>query len=319
MNLLHKLSLLLFLVGYLQFQAFGQGPTPLFDCGGIGNDRYQVEVTNPNTTDADNGAIDGTCNYILRLSTSNSPFSVVSFNYIGVDALPTPSSPSFVNLLPNDPNFNSALFIIVSPCGNANIEFDITDFGGTNSSICLIRYVLMPVELTYFKATTMKKGVLLNWETASEIDNLGFDIERSTNGKTWKKVAFIEGNLTTLSTQQYQFIDTSPHEGQSYYRLKQMDVDGEYQYSEIITSNYQSSLVDFGIFPNPSGESITLSLSEELEYEEVKITLFDNLGRIVKQEILSSNNLNISELQDGIHLLVVEIKQERYTARFMKN
>ncbi|MEM6698190.1 MAG: T9SS type A sorting domain-containing protein, partial [Bacteroidota bacterium] len=69
---------------------------------------------------------------------------------------------------------------------------------------------------------------------------------------------------------------------------------------------------------NPSEDVITLALPEELKYEDVRITLFDNLGRMIKQEMIAGNELKISNLKNGIYLLVADVKQNRYAIRFVK-
>ncbi|MEN0049489.1 MAG: T9SS type A sorting domain-containing protein [Bacteroidota bacterium] len=300
-------SLLLSLSFYFLFThtAFTQ---EFFSCSGTGG-FYGVFLINPNAADGDDGNLDGNCEYIFTTSIFTSLNAAV-FAYVGTGTA-TPSSVTHTRV-----PFAPGSFTVLSPCGNLDIAFNITEING--SPICAIRNNLMPVELTYFKAKSMEKGIVLNWTTASETNNLGFDIERSTNGKTWKKVAFVEGHLTTLTAQHYEYIDVQAYEGQSYYRLKQMDTDGEYEYSEIITVQYQANSPDFSIFPNPSEDVITLALPEELKYEDVRITLFDNLGRMIKQEMIAGNELKISDLKNGIYLLVADVKQNRYAIRFVK-
>jgi hypothetical protein len=76
------------------------------------------------------------------------------------------------------------------------------------------------VELTSSSGETTSKGKHLHWQTASEENNKGFDIERSIDGKNWETIDFVQGNGTTLMTQDYTYIDKNPVNENSYYRLK---------------------------------------------------------------------------------------------------
>ena len=305
MSILQHLSLVFLFCILFTNLSFSQ---TFFSCGGTGG-IYSVLLVNPSAVDGNDGSLDGNCEYIFSTSIFSS-FNTVVFTYVGTGTA-TPTSVTHIRI-PITPG----TITVLAPCGSLDIAFDITETSG--SPICAIRNNLMPVELTYFKAERMEKSILLSWETTSEFNNLGFDIERSTNGQVWEKVAFVEGHLTTLSTQYYEFTDQTPYEGQSYYRLKQMDLDEEYEYSEIITLNYQPSLSKFDIFPNPAKKRITLPLLEDLQYENVKIAIFDSLGRLVKEDVITSNELNISDLQSGLFLLVVNVNRTRYSVRFVK-
>lgn len=280
----------------------------VFSCGGTGG-FYSVILINPSAVDGDDGNLDGNCEYIFNTSIFSS-FNTVVFTYVGTGTA-TPISVTHIRV-PITPG----TITVLAPCGNLDIDFDIAETNG--NPICAIRNNLMPVELISFEAKVTKKGMQLNWATASEINNLGFDVERSPNGKTWKKVDFVVGNSTTLTTQYYEFMDIHPYEGQSYYRLKQMDFDGEYEYSQIVTANYKLDEIKFDIFPNPVAEVITFSLSEDLKYENVKVSIFNNLGSLVKQEAISSNKFIISDLPSGTYFLIAEIAQARHVARFVK-
>ncbi|MEL6718795.1 MAG: T9SS type A sorting domain-containing protein [Bacteroidota bacterium] len=308
MNLLHSCTLtLLFLFSCISV-TYAQ-PTPAYSCGGAATDMYLVILTNPNATDADDGTVDGNCDYVFELDASNSPFGLISFNYVGTGTATPPST--------DVSNSTNGFITVTSPCGSVNIQFDITTQLG--AAICQIRNAFMPVELVHFEATAIKEGILLNWSTATEINNLGFDIERSTNGKIWKKVDFVQGNLTTLSSQTYEFTDKNPLDGKSYYRLKQIDIDGQFEYSEIIVTDYtQLGFVDIKVLPNPAKEEILLFIGEQSRYEMINVSIFDNFGRLVKQEILSENRLMVDDLPYGIYHLMVNFNNQIRTTRLLK-
>jgi hypothetical protein len=111
----------------------------------------------------------------------------------------------------------------------------------------------LPVELSEYSATTNGEQVELSWTTATETNNKGFEIQRSTNGNTFKDIAFIQGNGTTTQKHLYSFSDNEVSIGNYSYRLKQIDFDGSYKYSNEIEVNVNSPL-EFSLeqnYPNP--------------------------------------------------------------------
>jgi len=113
--------------------------------------------------------------------------------------------------------------------------------------------VSLPVELASFTANVDAGSVLLKWTTASETNNLGFDVERSPDGTEFQKVGFVEGNGTTTIPQQYEFEDDISAPGTYSYRLKQIDFDGAFEYSSIIEATIAGPQ-DFALeqnYPNP--------------------------------------------------------------------
>ncbi len=110
----------------------------------------------------------------------------------------------------------------------------------------------MPVELTSFTVTMTGKNVELQWNTATEINNYGFDIEKKTD-QQWNKIGFVSGNGTTNSAHSYSFVDREAA-GKISYRLKQIDHDGKFKYSNAIEANIIGSVKEFLLgqnYPNP--------------------------------------------------------------------
>jgi choice-of-anchor B domain-containing protein len=118
----------------------------------------------------------------------------------------------------------------------------------------------LPVEWLSFDATTGRGGIRLSWATASEINNESFDIERSSDGRDFNPIGKLEGRGTVQVISNYSFLDTDPHEGTNYYRIRQKDFDGNAAYSKIVAAQWQScKSIDDGIaiaaniaFPLPS-------------------------------------------------------------------
>ncbi len=160
----------------------------------------------------------------------------------------------------------------------------------------------LPVELTSFSAVILNENTVnLNWQTATEVNNYGFEIQRAINNEqlkniNWKKINFIAGAGNSNTSHNYSFTD-KPTGGTSYsYRLKQIDVDGKFEYSNIltVTVNMPNSPELMQNSPNPFNPSTTIKYYIP-QTEDVKITIFDMLGREV-------NTLINEQTSAGYHI-----------------
>lgn len=155
------------------------------------------------------------------------------------------------------------------------IEFDAEPLGDHS----------LPVELLSFSATLQDGQVILHWETASETENLGFDVERKQDNETlWEKLGFVPGKGSTTTLSSYCFTDkSSPNPAAVRYRLKQMDYDGSYEYSPEITVGNDKliSAGTFGLlpnFPNPFNPVTTISY-QLTEPNLTTLSIYDLQGR----------------------------------------
>jgi photosystem II stability/assembly factor-like uncharacterized protein len=136
----------------------------------------------------------------------------------------------------------------------------------------------VPVELTVFSAELFDNAILLTWETATEINNQGFEIQRSANKTDWEIIGFVQGKGTSTAPQSYLFEDTSIERQLYYYRLKQLDFDGSYVYSDII--EVKISLNSFELFqnyPNPANPVTIIKYIVPIE-SLIKLSLYDITG-----------------------------------------
>ena len=171
----------------------------------------------------------------------------------------------------------------------------------------------IPVELESFTVNINDKSVNLNWITATELNNSGFEIEKSTNNADWNKIGFVNGNGTTTEKSYYIFVDVNPTEGKSYYRLKQIDYDGTSTYSNQISVNFGSP-VNFLLeqnYPNPFNP-VTIIKYNIPEESTVHLSVVNILGEVVTElfnDVQSEGNytklFNASELSSGIYFAVL--------------
>jgi len=183
-------------------------------------------------------------------------------------------------------------------------ETDINDVsriairqGGTttpNASIDGIRVATtwseapLPVELTSFTASISTNSVNLKWNTATEVNNYGFEIQRSAvsskqSAENWDKIGFVKGNGNSNSPKNYYFVDENVNSGKYYYRLKQTDIDGKFTFSKVVEADIASPDV-YNLdqnYPNPFNPITTIKY-EIPKAGKVKIVIFDMLGREVQ-------------------------------------
>jgi hypothetical protein len=142
--------------------------------------------------------------------------------------------------------------------------------------------VTLPVELVSFTVKVNKSNVSLKWNTATEINNLGFDIERLTSGSTWKKIGFIPGAGNSSSLKNYEYLDINPSPGKYSYRLKQIDMDGSFNYSpsfEVVIENPK----EFELmqnYPNPFNPNTKISWQSPVSSRQM-LKIYDVIGNEV--------------------------------------
>ena len=162
----------------------------------------------------------------------------------------------------------------------------------------------LPVELTSFDAHSDNGKNILEWNTASEINNDHFEIQRFDDSKKWNTIGEVAGHGTTNEKQFYSFTDGSVQtSGDVYYRLKQVDYNGAFKYSEIRRINIEKQNITTKIFPNPAREIINVSFINDGVSRNVKI--FDMQGICVYSTSCNSfqKQIDISSLSNGMYIL----------------
>ena len=180
--------------------------------------------------------------------------------------------------------------------------------------------VSLPVELVSFKGQSSKGGVQLSWKTASERDNRGFEVEVSADGKSFRKVAFVESKVGTTSLMQnYSYLDAKATAGTTYYRLKQVDFDGAFEYSKtvVVTLTQASSSA---VYPTLATSDITVKLTSSSD-DQVTIAVADMAGKqllAVQNPIERQVVLPVQQLQQGIYFVTVVSGNQKEVFRIVK-
>lgn len=182
----------------------------------------------------------------------------------------------------------------------------------------------LPVELLSFDGIATKDGSLLEWVTASEIDNEYFSVQRSRNGVDFEEIGTVDGAGNSTEEIHYDFLDRNPFFGRNYYRLQQFDYDGAFEYSNIIVLEYEKK-GSFTLFPNPTRSTINLVINSISERERVQINVFDVLGQLLLQknvELLEDSNtidLDVSSFPTGTYEVVLTDGETISVEKFVKS
>lgn len=193
-----------------------------------------------------------------------------------------------------------------------------------DTTLGLVKFIpfslTVPVELISFSANVVNQSVMLNWRTATETNNAGFEIQRLKNLNEerlndWITIGFVNGNGTSTKMNNYSFIDQNPAEGKLYYRLKQIDFDGSFKYSNVIEIEFvtPNEFVLYQNYPNPFSSKGSLTSggnsSTKIKYsipstplplgnvQMVRLVVYDILGNEVSTLINEEKQPGIYEVE----------------------
>ncbi|MBT8392735.1 MAG: T9SS type A sorting domain-containing protein [Ignavibacteriaceae bacterium] len=268
-------------------------------------------VTQPNTAVTWPGNTTQTVTWDVA-NTSIAPVNVTEVNIL----LSTDGGLNFTEVLAsNIPNDGSEdLFLPNLPTTQARIKVEAVGnvfFDLSNENFTIEDFI--PVELTAFFALVTERGVLLKWTTATEKNNSGFMIERSSNNVDFNDVVFINGKGTTTEITDYEYVDNLTKPGMYYYRLKQIDFDGSFNYSNVVETEINGPEV-FNLlqnYPNPFNPSTIIKFSVPID-SRIRIELFNTLGEKV-DELTNRNysignheiNFDASILSNGVYYYTI--------------
>lgn len=254
----------------------------------------------------------------VEFSASNTPIPNYRYNWDFGDGT------SYTGSNPPDHFYTAA--------GTYIVNLTVTDTLGCSVDNSLIIDVNtctpLPVGLINFKAELSddKERVDLEWVTNSEQNNDFFTIEKSRNGSDWEKLKEVNGAGNSTTIQYYQSIDDAPHLPTTYYRLKQTDFNGEYSFSDIVSTtndaSIQGSLIA-DISPNPAKDYLSFEYAGSDFNEAITINVFNQLGQLVSSEEISEIHknmkivINTRELGNGVYHLGITQQNRNEVQKFV--
>ncbi|MCO6486831.1 MAG: T9SS type A sorting domain-containing protein [Phaeodactylibacter sp.] len=205
--------------------------------------------------------------------------------------------------------------------GTPDAEFFESN-GGSNFTATFSTSATLPVELSHFSAKAAGPSTLLSWSTATETNNAHFEVQRSAGSRDWEVIGKVKGAGTTQEAQHYTYADHEPLSGLSYYRLRQVDYDGQYAFSPVVAVDRKEAVFSFTAFPNPAPDVLYISLPAR--EEPLTAEVYDACGRRVRQQTLPARaarqEIHLSGLPPGLYCLAIADGQGRRlgTGQFVK-
>lgn len=212
--------------------------------------------------------------------------------------------------------------------GISYVEYQgLTSFSGGTAGMRLSPNGLaLPVTLLYLTATPVDNSYLkLDWATASEVNNKGFEIERSTDGATYETIAWIDGNGNSNEQIEYSYSDkTVVPNSIYYYRLKQIDVDGKFEYTNIVSGTIigKNGFVVESLRPNPANNKVTVQVVS-LADQNATVSVTDMLGREVSSQAwqisegFNGTDIDLTALAIGTYNVIVRSQNQYFTKKLV--
>lgn len=183
-----------------------------------------------------------------------------------------------------------------------------TENEGTFSIESTINATALPVELVSLNAVANNRNITINWTTLSETNNNGFELQRSLNAKDFEVISWIEGANNSNENIDYKYIDIDISQGiKYYYRLRQIDMDGKSEYSNIVDATIAHDTRAFGVYPNPSTGTFYLNgVDQGVDY-----IIYDKLGKTVAKGTVGTENspIVLNNIDNGVYQIAIYSKE----------
>ena len=170
----------------------------------------------------------------------------------------------------------------------------------------------LPVKLTKFVAKAESTSVLLTWETATELNSDKFIVERSNDGNLFLPVGDIKAKGSSTQQISYSLRDKNPQGGMNYYRLKQVDLDGSFEYSNIVPVKFSLSATSVKTYPNPASEWLHFN---GVANKKAKVNWYSISGQKTATSILENNKTNVpTQLSNGLYIIKILLNDGTVTS-----
>jgi cytochrome c peroxidase len=182
---------------------------------------------------------------------------------------------------------------------------------------------IVPIELINFSGKLINNKIILEWQTASEINNDYFTIEKSLDGNSWEDIGQIKGAENAKSIQNYTFNDLNIINSRQYYRLKQTDFNKKFTYSKIISVELNTiNSLKINVFPNPTTHEITINFDNLALNNNTELQLINSIGQIVfaKNKLINNSEIiNLSAFPNGQYFILIKSNGEVISRKLIKH
>ena len=195
--------------------------------------------------------------------------------------------------------------------------------GGIGDGWSKVIYPLgpLPVTLLSFAGEQQGKINLLKWATTAEVNTSHFDLERSVNSYNYTFIKRVLAVGISNSAKNYSSVDEQPLAGNNFYRLKMVDADGKYEYSNVVLLRVLDDVL-LSVFPNPAADKLNISITSIQTIKQIQLYVFDNGGKMIAQQSVANNNtisLDVSRYSTGVYVLKLLYNGKEESIRFVKS
>ena len=252
------------------------------------------------------------------------PTATLSFTYDDDEVTGGGNTVSEANLFPQRFNSVDSAWSDVTLSGTLNTTANTLSGVNVSSGDFFKSWALvnelnpLPVELLSFKPNCINNQTVIKWTTASEINNSHFEIQHSTDGEIWNTIDSVEGagNSVEEINYQYQVKNQSTYQEFDYYRLKQVDYDGTYDYSKIEACNCNGGIEITEIYPNPSHGEVNIIINSS-EEGPLNLKIYDAVGKMVLDDVVNlhqGTNLinNFIQAENGKYFISASLSNGKH-------
>lgn len=213
-------------------------------------------------------------------------------------------------------NFNNEIYRIKVVSENSEDSTYSTEFKVN----LLNTSCFLPVELLYFNGECTEEGNILRWATASEYNSLYFDVERTRDGETWLTIGTINSAGFSNNKIDYELLDSTKNNTIEYYRLKQVDINGDYKIYNPIVVSCDDKFNNFLTYPNPSDKKFTLLIGNQFSTYNLTVKMINSAGLVVLSKEIEvkpgTNSYEIEhELTIGLYYILIGDKIIKHIVR----
>lgn len=193
----------------------------------------------------------------------------------------------------------------------------VVDYGTLKpGEIILISMTPLPISGLRFELRREQNMAQLSWRTSSEINNRGFEIEYSTDAEAWDVIGFVAGHGTTNQPRQYHYTHRL-QKGINYYRLRQIDFDGQFEYSPVRRVSLLDD-IDFILYPNPVSEYLHIEVADK-QKDNLHIRIYNASGvKVIEQIVHNGEAIPVFDLPSGWYIFHTELESKEVIKKFVK-
>ena len=189
---------------------------------------------------------------------------------------------------------------------------------GWASSIIVLG--VLPVELLSFTGQEVNNTHVLDWKTSMEINSSHFVIEHSTNATQFLELGMKDAAGNSKVEQKYQFVNKAPSYGNNFYRLKMVDIDGKFKYSNVILLKYLKNNSTIAVYPNPTADHLNVTIQGDTKNQKVQYQILDMQGKLLQQheDSLDGNtqSFDVSQYANGLYFMKIHFQNHSEIVKF---